>query len=39
MSYRDGLAIGLTGDESVEDLDVLARGIESELALLSGDRA
>ncbi|GAA4759679.1 wax ester/triacylglycerol synthase family O-acyltransferase [Actinomycetospora chibensis] len=39
MSYRDGLAIGLTGDESVEDLDVLARGIESELALLSGDHA
>jgi WS/DGAT/MGAT family acyltransferase len=35
MSYRDTLAVGLTGDESVDDLDVLARGIEEELSVLS----
>lgn len=35
MSYRDVLAVGLTGDDSVEDLSVLARAIEAELAVLA----
>lgn len=35
MSYRDGVGIGVTGDEGAGDLDVLARAIEGELALLA----
>lgn len=37
MTYRGGLVVGLTGDESVEDLDVLARAIEDELRLLAAE--
>lgn len=34
LSYRDAVVVGLTGDESVDDLDVLAAGIDAELARL-----
>ncbi len=36
LSYRDALVVGITGDETAEDLDVLARGIEQELGRLAG---
>ena len=39
MSYRDTLAVGLTGDESVEDLEVLARAIGAELSGLAAEGA
>ncbi|MHC1557872.1 wax ester/triacylglycerol synthase family O-acyltransferase [Actinomycetospora sp. C-140] len=35
MTYRDALVFGLTADESVEDLDVLAGTISSELRVLA----
>ncbi|MDF2979173.1 MAG: Diacylglycerol O-acyltransferase [Actinomycetospora sp.] len=38
LSYRDALVVGLTGDETADDLDVLARGIETELACLAHRR-
>ncbi|GAA4547364.1 wax ester/triacylglycerol synthase family O-acyltransferase [Pseudonocardia xishanensis] len=34
MSYRDSVVIGLTGDDTAADLDVLAAGIESSLGEL-----
>jgi diacylglycerol O-acyltransferase len=34
LRYRDAVVVGLTGDESVDDLDVLAAGIDAELARL-----
>ena len=36
MSYRDAVAIGVTADEAADDVGVLARGIEGELARLAG---
>lgn len=36
MSYRDAVAIGVTADETADDVGVLARGIERELARLAG---
>ncbi|WP_103381614.1 WS/DGAT domain-containing protein [Pseudonocardia dioxanivorans] len=42
MSYRDVVTIGLTGDDTVTDLDLLAAGIEGDLkrlvALAEADR-
>ncbi|MFR9802396.1 wax ester/triacylglycerol synthase family O-acyltransferase [Pseudonocardia sp. RS010] len=34
LSYRDAVVVGLTGDESADDLDVLAAGTDAELARL-----
>ncbi|GAA4790717.1 wax ester/triacylglycerol synthase family O-acyltransferase [Actinomycetospora chlora] len=36
MTYRGALALGLTADESVDDLDVLREAIAAELPVLAG---
>jgi diacylglycerol O-acyltransferase len=39
LTYRDALAVGVTGDEAAADVGVLAGGIEAELARLASEPA